>query len=191
MLSLTAVLLSAGLGLHLMADRRTLGVGYWAAGNVLFAAGLALIAFREELALPLSGAAAVFCAVAGLLTVRLGLRRFLGKGGLSPSWWALLAGAVAFNGLFFDLPPVHLRIAGNTVVVAVAALGLSLEFLHSDMDGLHRWVGGALCLFIALHLGVRAAAIAADPGVIEPLTGGRYGAWAFMAMTVWTRPMRW
>lgn len=182
---LTALLLAVGLGLHLLADRETPGVAHWAVGYFLFAAGLSLISLRQWLPQLLSGAAGNALAAGGLLVVRQGLRRFLCRGPIGMHWWGLVAAAFAFNALFFDAPPPHLRIAANTAMVALVTLGLACEFLRSDLEARFRWVGGWVSLLIGLYLGVRVAHIISNPDFTRPFVGGIHGVWAYVAMIVW------
>lgn len=193
LVSLTALLLSVGGGAYWAGETRVGGIGHWVVGHMLFSLGGVLIAFRLQspLPLPLTGAAGNLCAAGGLLVVRLGLRRSLGRGGLAPWWWVFLAGLVGFNALLFDALPTHLRIAANTAALATATAGLAWEFLRALPRDLHYRMGGGLCLFLSIFLILRAARIALDPAVTDPLSGGYLAAAAFLALTVWTRPMRW
>lgn len=185
MVPLTALLLSAGLGLHLMAERDTPGGVHWAVGYLLFSLGLIFISLRQWLPLLLTGAVGNALTSGGLLVVRQGLRRFLGKGPIGLHWWAAVAAAFIFNTFFFDLPPSHLRIAGNTGMIALVTLGLAYEFLRSDMEPRFRRVGGWLSLLIAVYLGVRVVHIVATPAFTQPFVGGVHGVWAYIAMIVW------
>lgn len=191
MVPLSALLLSGGLGLHWVGGHRATGVGHWIAGHMLVAVGVLVIGFRQDLPFPLTGAAGAPCILGGFLAVRMGLRRFLEKDGLGVHWWALMLASLGFNAFCFDLPPVHLRIAGNTASIAMVVFGLAWELLRSHIGPFHRWVGGGLSLFIAGYLTFRAATIAASPEITAPLAGGVYGAWAYVALIVWTRPTRW
>jgi len=193
LVTLSLMLLSAGAVLHWLSGSRAIGVGHWVLGHVLFSAGAVLIAFRLQspLPLPLTGALGNLCADGGLLLVRLGLRRFLERGALAPGWWWLLAAVVAFNAVAFDVLSAHLRIAVNTTVIAMMTSGLAWEFLRARPKDFHYRMGGGLSLFISAFLLFRAASIALDPAVVEPLSGGYLAAAAFLALIVWTRPMRW
>lgn len=190
---LSILLLAAGAGFHWLSGSRAIGVGHWALGHLLFSASAVLIAFRLQspLPLPLTGALGNLCADGGLLLVRLGLRRFMERGALAPRWWGLLAAVVLFNGLAFDALPANLRIALNTTVIATVTAGLAWEFLRTRPTDFHYRMGGGLSLFVSAFLIFRAVNTALDPALTDPLSGGYLGAAAFLALIVWTRPMRW
>lgn len=190
---LSILLLAAGAGFHWLSGSRAIGVGHWVLGHLLFCLGAVLVAFRMQspLPLPLTGALANLCADGGLLLVRMGLRRFLERGALAPGWWWLLAAVVLFNGLAFGALPANLRIAINTAIIGTVTSGLAWEFLRARPKDFHYRMGGGLSLFVSAFLFFRAASIAMNPAVTEPLSGGYLVAAAFLALIVWTRPMRW